>query len=220
MKKIMKLTAVLLLAAALIISGLFFVALLNGALDNPREIIPVCLALVLCAVTGLQLLLSASPKEKRRGIVTFVLSILLIVYFFALFFTLFGNRDRLVIIRVGDARLSLRPFHTTKSFLKAYKKGAIETSAVVSNLMGNFILFMPMALLLPLLFKKLRKLLRYAGLLLLMIVLVEVMQYLTMRGTMDIDDVILNFTGTIVAFVVIWSRLGRAVLRKLGWIEA
>jgi hypothetical protein len=92
------------------------------------------------------------------------------------------------------------------------------------NIVGNLILFVPIGILLPLLFERLRApwpLIWRAGVISLAI---EVTQVLTRARAIDIDDVILNTAGAAVGFAVYWvmaavaqrSEGGQALWDRLG----
>ena len=72
----------------------------------------------------------------------------------------------------------------------------------VINLVGNVALFVPAGILLPKLFPSLRKLPVYffscAGI----IFLIESVQLYTLRGSFDVDDVILNLLGMTIGFAL------------------
>ena len=81
-------------------------------------------------------------------------------------------------------------------------------------MLGNFLLFMPAGLLLPALFPKLRSPLRFALLMLGLLIGVEVLQLLLRQGSCDIDDVILNLAGALLVFALCkLPRIDRALTR-------
>lgn len=47
----------------------------------------------------------------------------------------------------------------------------------------------------------------------------EVVQHISYRGVMDVDDVILNFAGAMVVFLFIWNRRGIGFLTEHDIIE-
>jgi glycopeptide antibiotics resistance protein len=89
------------------------------------------------------------------------------------YFTVLGRDD--------PAGISLRPY-------------------AVINFLGNLLAFLPLGLLLPLLFMPQRRF----GLFLLTaataICLVELLQYLSRRGALDIDDLLLNLPGALLGW--------------------
>ena len=80
--------------------------------------------------------------------------------------------------------------------------GVYGRRTALRNLAANLLLFVPMGLFLPLLWPKLRHLGKCLGLWIGMIPTVELVQLLTLQGSFDIDDVILNTLGFLGGFVV------------------
>ena len=96
---------------------------------------------------------------------------------------------------------NLVPFKTIFNYINDLISHNINVGIVLQNLLGNLILFMPMALFVILLLPKgISKLKKYVGFILL-IVAVELIQGITKTGFCDIDDLILNTVGFIVADV-------------------
>ena len=92
--------------------------------------------------------------------------------------------------------LNLAPLRTIRLYwgLLRHPRPPLVRLAVV-NLVGNIVLFIPLGYLLRAVFPKLRKLWRAllaaAGI----IILVELCQMITLLGTCDVDDLILNLLG-------------------------
>ena len=70
------------------------------------------------------------------------------------------------------------------------------------NIGGNFLLFLPMGFFMPRLFAKWRKKGAFALRMLGMIVTVETMQAFFRVGIFDIDDILLNFLGALLGYVI------------------
>ncbi|MFE5909639.1 VanZ family protein [Streptomyces wedmorensis] len=82
----------------------------------------------------------------------------------------------------------------------------------VKQLGGNILLGVPFGILLPLLSRKARGFLRVALLTAATMLLVELVQGALVTGrAFDIDDVLLNTTGALLAYMTVGRRLGRAV---------
>ena len=97
--------------------------------------------------------------------------------------------------------VNLRPFRTIRLYLgllSANRPSLVRIAAV--NLLGNVGMFLPLGFLLPAAFPRLTKwyrcLLTAAGI----IALVELLQMLFLVGACDIDDLILNLTGTALGY--------------------
>lgn len=100
-------------------------------------------------------------------------------------------------------RLNPVPFETICRFIRllGHSNPDFVRMAVV-NLLGNVVMFVPLGLLLPEVFPRLRAwwktmLASAAG-----IVAVELTQMLTLLGTCDIDDLILNLLGAAIGWLV------------------
>ncbi len=92
------------------------------------------------------------------------------------------------------------PFKTVVLYYTGWKNGTLARIAFL-NLAGNFGLFAPMALFLPGLFpKKMCSFGCFFLSILLMVISVEAIQFFTFTGSTDIDDVILNVSGAVIAF--------------------
>ncbi len=76
----------------------------------------------------------------------------------------------------------------------------------VINLFGNVIMFMPYGFCTPRLFERFRRFGMFVLLSLGILLSVETIQVLTLRGSFDIDDIILNMLGAIIGFFPIKSR--------------
>lgn len=94
------------------------------------------------------------------------------------------------------------PFQTIQSmwYVRDYD-GYIGQFATL-NIIGNIIAFVPFAFFLPMFSNKYRNALHFLGLMIILILGVELIQFFTLTGTMDIDDVILNFFGVFSIYIV------------------
>ena len=102
-----------------------------------------------------------------------------------------------------DMNHSFVPFDTIDYYLRILANrdlSYLHRSAII-NLVGNIIMFIPLGFFLPRIFKKLDKfplfILCYSAI----IIGVELLQYFTLLGFCDIDDLILNVVGGVMGFV-------------------
>lgn len=96
---------------------------------------------------------------------------------------------------------NLVPFRTVADFLENIASGNdyLIRHAVV-NLAGNVVMFVPLGLFLPLLFRRLRRYWRFLLVCALVIVVVETAQVLLTVGWADVDDLTLNLCGASIGF--------------------
>jgi glycopeptide antibiotics resistance protein len=91
------------------------------------------------------------------------------------------------------------PFKTIKMYL--FDGGRYFNPGIAfKNLAGNIAAFAPLGLFLPLLFKAFRSWVPFILFAIFSPILVELIQFLTLRGSADIDDVILNAVGAFLIF--------------------
>ncbi len=81
-------------------------------------------------------------------------------------------------------------------------------------LAGNLVGFIPLGFFLPVLFVRQRKFLTFLITVLLAIVVLELLQVFTMRGSFDIDDVILNAAGACLGFWIMRKPVRRIISLK------
>ncbi len=136
--------------------------------------------------------------------------ILFLIYLFCLIDIVFLNRPsfrefgyKVFSKEHIDGMCNFVPFQTVGLYYRAWKNGTLARVAFL-NLAGNFCLFAPMAVFLPGLFpKRMCHFGRFLLTVLCMVVAVEAVQFFTYTGSTDVDDLILNVSGAVVAFVVL-----------------
>lgn len=100
--------------------------------------------------------------------------------------------------------ISIVPFYTIKQNLYLILKqfNPYLVSHAIINLLGNIIGFIPFGILLPLLLKQARAFKKFFFYAISSIVLIELIQLLTLRGSFDIDDLILNMLGSLIGYMI------------------
>lgn len=99
-------------------------------------------------------------------------------------------------------RFNLLPFETISRYIRHLihsEDPGILRHAII-NLVGNVVMFVPLGLLLPVLWQKLRALWKTLLVTALIIIAVEVSQLLTLVGSCDTDDLILNVAGSAIGY--------------------
>ena len=92
------------------------------------------------------------------------------------------------------------PFKTIVEYITAAIDGTMRGNAI-RNLVGNLFLLFPLGFYLPFFAKKATATKTYLIVVSVFIVVIEVMQLITMSGSLDIDDFILNLTGAFIGLV-------------------
>ena len=110
------------------------------------------------------------------------------------------------------------PFHTIIDYISKFNS-LYDTKTIMVNLLGNLIALMPMAIFLPLLFKKPKKLKNFLLTIVIIVLGIEIVQFLTLTGSCDIDDIILNVTGAIIAYIIFKINSINNLMRNIFLLE-
>ena len=97
--------------------------------------------------------------------------------------------------------MNLEPFHTIKLFWNVLDWEEYRSLAVI-NLGGNIIMLIPLGFFLPVLWKSLQKWWKTWMMTLGIMLAVEVAQLFTLRGSFDVDDLILNLLGAAIGYLI------------------
>ena len=92
----------------------------------------------------------------------------------------------------------LQPFHT---IISQIEKASLRT--FLKNIIGNMFMLVPFSFLLMLLNDKYKNILKQTIIILPTIIIIEVLQAATHTGTFDIDDIILNYLGTVIFIILL-----------------
>ena len=114
-----------------------------------------------------------------------------------------------------DLMTNFNPLETIRLYLNAIKYDYIGMEIPLSNLAGNALLFMPLAVFLPCLFRPMRKFWLFLLTVTLVFVAVEALQLLLACGSCDVDDVLLNLFGTLSVFGILKIPALQRLLKKL-----
>ncbi len=98
---------------------------------------------------------------------------------------------------------SIKPFHTINNYMRVLLRGTngdlVRHCAV--NLLGNILLFIPGGFLFPKVFPRLRIFWRFLLLCFGLLLLIETAQLLSLRGRLDVDDLMLNLFGLCLGYI-------------------
>jgi glycopeptide antibiotics resistance protein len=109
------------------------------------------------------------------------------------------------------------PFKTISGYITMYGKGFQALS--IYNLLGNFVLFLPMGMLLPCVFSRLERFWKLALCIFIMVVSVEITQFVLRVGIIDVDDVIFNVSGAMIGYGIIKIPFINKLLKIINFID-
>lgn len=141
---------------------------------------------------------------------------------FRALFWLYGGIMLLVLfgLRLGQQapmRWNLCPFDTVRRYLwvLCHSGDARQRFYACANLGGNVLLFVPLGVFLPLLAAPLRVWWKALLAVFAILVLVELAQLVTRLGSCDVDDLLLNFLGAALGWLL-WRWGKNTVFREKG----
>ena len=144
-----------------------------------------------------------NPQNKDRAMKIYTWTILVLYFFFLFSLTFNINRETAEIAFDRDTLLTrlykdsnLVPFRTIRSICQ----NDFLSSFAIINIVGNIGALMPLGVLLPLVFPKARKLLPFILMVTGVVLFIEIVQLIFGVGKLDIDDLILNVAGAVIAF--------------------
>ena len=111
------------------------------------------------------------------------------------------------------------PFKTIFGYVRDVIAKRWMLGLAVKNVLGNFILFYPMGIFLPCLFKKVRTLKKTLLIAFGTILSVEIVQLVFRLGIFDVDDLILNIAGWILGYLTLSIPFVRKCVMKMYFWE-
>ena len=155
----------------------------------------------------------------RRYIIT-ALKISLVLYLSILFLLLFVRYRGswwmdVTPFEYAKMHMNLIPFKTIGGYVAAIFDGSMNLNIPLENLLGNLFLFFPLGIYLPLFGKREDTLKNFLCSTVSVIFIIEFAQFLTKRGSFDIDDFILNLAGALLGYLIWRSRIVQNLVEKI-----
>lgn len=175
----------LLFIAIIVLTLLYSFMLLKYSNINPKKIIK--FNIIFCFILYLIIIISLTLFDNyfKRGVLN-----------------IFSwNKD--IFKYYMENLFNIIPFRIIVMLIKDYINGNISLFVLLINILGNFIAFMPFAFFLPILFKKQNNFKTFTLTLLVIVLTIELLQFITLSGVLDIDDIILNTSGACLMFLIL-----------------
>ena len=122
------------------------------------------------------------------------------LYILALAFLLFRRTP------VESPGMNLQPLRSIRDYFLVMRRedpaGLALRPYAVTNFAGNLLVFLPLGAFLPLLFCRQRRFPLFLASAAVLICSVELLQFFTRRGAMDVDDVLLNLPGACLGWLL------------------
>ena len=146
----------------------------------------------------------AKRKSANQGFWRF----LLVIYGGLMLWLLFGRsngwQEGVPYLEQVRSSVNLKPFYTINNYIYAMlhsSSGSLVRHCFI-NLGGNVLLFIPAGYMLPRLWRKQRNFFRFLFTCTGIMLVVEVVQVLTLLGSFDVDDLILNLSGMLIGYLL------------------
>lgn len=114
--------------------------------------------------------------------------------------------------------INLLPLHTIRDYFLVLRRedpvGLALRPYAVLNFAGNLLAFLPLGAFFPLLFRRQRRFFPFLFTAAGSICAVELLQYFTRRGSLDVDDLLLNLPGACVGWLL-WKLGNRKQKRRI-----
>lgn len=108
------------------------------------------------------------------------------------------------------------PLRTISTYFTRLGEHSINTSIVMMNLAVNLLLLAPMAFFIRTLFNnRINKFWKFILFILVLNIIIEILQFLTFRGSLDIDDIILNILGACITYGIMGIKYVKNFVEKL-----
>lgn len=148
-------------------------------------------------------------KSFRKTAIYTIFAAYILLMLWLLFFQRIGWVREYSYAEHFRQQTNMVPFRTFIEFIGHIRSKTGYAALSMRNLAGNIILFVPLGVLLPVIWKKQRRIVPFLLTVTASIVCVELIQLVTMLGSCDIDDLISNVMGAAIGF-----PLGRSLSRK------
>ena len=166
----------------------------------------------------------SKDAQEKSEIRNFWLKVLFIIYCLLLITILFLNNE----YRMGGFQnintfskehfetSNVVPFATIIEYIIDIISNDINTGIVIINFATNLLLFAPMGFFIPILFKnRIKNIKQFVIVMIILTLVVEILQFITYRGSTDIDDIILNTIGAVIVYVIMKTKVVKKLLKKV-----
>ena len=169
-------------------------------------------------ILGTILIILSLQIEKKRKIILLAESVILFIYAINIFLFVFGrsciygiNQGLLHYIKYDCQWI---PFKTIGFYISHLLSGQIERGQFIEELVGDFMMFMPLGFLFPAIFKNQKKWLYFLITLVSIFIIIKLLQYEFMIAFFDIDEFMLNMAGACLIYAVIRIGIIKRFLNK------
>jgi glycopeptide antibiotics resistance protein len=142
-------------------------------------------------------------KKKRANKRKVIEILLFIIYLVGLVYFLFFAESMGRKISNREYSYNLVLFKEITRFIKYHNE--LGMTAVLTNILGNIVCFIPFGFMLPILSTKARKFILVCLISFELSIVIEITQLIFKVGSFDVDDIVLNTLGGLVGFILYYT---------------
>lgn len=118
-----------------------------------------------------------------------------------------------------DYYLNLKPLKSVKMYVSAFVNQTMTLRIIILNIVGNLIAFAPFGFFIPVIYsKKIKNIFSFVLVVTLSCITMEFIQFITMVGQADIDDLLLNLIGAVITYLFVHiPPIRKAVHKRLPY---
>ena len=170
--------------------------------------------------------LNNSKKILKSNIIIYFIIYTITIITLTLFDEIFG-RNGIVLVNWNKGLLNnyinnsfnIVPFDTINLFINGYKNGVVTQEDFLINIYGNLFVFMPYGIFIPLIFKRINKYYKFLIFITIFVIIIELLQFLTLSGSCDIDDLIFNVIGASIIYFICKISFIKKLINKIFLFE-
>lgn len=170
--------------------------------------------------------LNFNKKILRLNLILYFIIYTFIIIKFTLFEQVFGrnglviaNWNRELLKIYADNYFNIVPLKTIKLFIEGYLNGYVTFKSFAINILGNIFILIPYGVFIPSIFKKINKFYKFLILMIVLVLSIEILQFVTRSGSCDIDDLILNLLGASIGYLIYKIKYVRKMFSKIFLYE-
>jgi len=170
--------------------------------------------------------LNFNKKILRLNLILYFIIYTFIIIKFTLFEQVFGrnglviaNWNRELLKIYADNYFNIVPLKTIKLFIEGYLNGYVTFKSFTINILGNIFILIPYGVFIPSIFKKINKFYKFLILMIVLVLSIEILQFVTRSGSCDIDDLILNLLGASIGYLIYKIKYIRKMFSKIFLYE-
>ena len=200
----------------------------NVNIETTPRIILLFLVCLFLYINGYILIkkLNCDKKVLKINLIIYFLIYTITICTLTLFDEIFGRQgfviikwDKNLVDLYINYSFNIIPFKTIKLFTEGYMRGIVSFKNFSINIIGNLCAFMPYGIFSPLLFKNMNKYHKFLITMIIIVVVIELLQFITISGSCDIDDLILNVLGASIIYLILKIKPINRFIHKIFLYE-